>query len=386
VMDYIEGETLENYLDQAGGGLPVEEVVDIGIQLCTVLSYLHTRQPPIIFRDLKPANVMRTPDGELFLIDFGIARLFKPGKARDTVAYGSGEYASPEQYGKGQTTPQSDMYSLGATLHQLLTGDDPAQTPFRFAPLSRAPLPVELGTLVAQMIEMDADKRPASALLVKRRLQEIAVAARKGSSPAASLGIPSNLHPPLPSEAKKPTFEDQQTIWRLRDRAHEYYMAGRYDLVLPVCEQIKAIDPTNANSHHQRGQALSALGRHEEALSAYEQALHFDPEDALCHYNKGGELATLGRSSEALDAYEQSLHFSPELGTYRNYLAWSGKSKVLELLGRAQEAQEARQNAEQSRALRLKKTERPSASTPPSPSPAPQPVAVSPPTAHLHGA
>jgi serine/threonine protein kinase len=79
VMDFIPGETLEEYVAKAGGKLPVEEVLDLGIQLAMVLSYLHSHQPPIIFRDLKPANVMRTPDGHLYLIDFGIARHFKAG-------------------------------------------------------------------------------------------------------------------------------------------------------------------------------------------------------------------------------------------------------------------------------------------------------------------
>jgi serine/threonine protein kinase len=79
VMDFIEGDTLEEHLGKSRGRyLPVEEVLDIGMQLCTVLGYLHTRQPPIIFRDLKPANILLTSSGQIYLIDFGIARHFKP--------------------------------------------------------------------------------------------------------------------------------------------------------------------------------------------------------------------------------------------------------------------------------------------------------------------
>src|SRR5258708_24438437 len=134
VMDFIEGETLEERLQKASGGyLPVEEALAIGMQLCAVLGYLHTRQPAIIFRDLKPANIMVTPDGNIYLIDFGIARLFKPGQAKDTIAFGSPGYAAPEQYGKAQTTARADIYSLGATLHQMLTGSDPSEAPFAFA-------------------------------------------------------------------------------------------------------------------------------------------------------------------------------------------------------------------------------------------------------------
>ncbi len=180
VMDFIEGETLEDMLDKAGGKLPVEKALAIGIQLCNVLNYLHTRQPPIIFRDLKPANILlplpsnsaSATDNSLFLIDFGIARLFKPGQVKDTIAFGSPGYAAPEQYGKAQTTQRSDIYSLGATLHQMLTGDDPSDTPFSFAPLRIAAPALE--QLILRMVSMDASKRPASVADIQRELQNIA--------------------------------------------------------------------------------------------------------------------------------------------------------------------------------------------------------------------
>ena len=190
VMDFIEGETLEEYLNKipATGAsrryapqgstrmLPVEEVLDIGVQLCTILHYLHTSQPPIIFRDLKPANIMLTAAGHLYLFDFGIARHFKPGQARDTANLGSVGYAAPEQYGKAQTTPRSDIYSLGATLHQLLSGNDPSGSPFRFAPLrlQNPPPPLALEDLIIRMVDLDESRRPDNALLVKQELQRIA--------------------------------------------------------------------------------------------------------------------------------------------------------------------------------------------------------------------
>ena len=174
VMDFIEGETLEEHLCKSRGRyLPVEKVLDIGIQLCIVLGYLHTRQPSIIFRDLKPANILLTSSGRIYLIDFGIARHFKPGQSRDTTAFGSPGYAPPEQYGKAQTTPRADIYALGATLHQLLTGDDPSQTPFRFAPLQLRSLttPVGLDALITSMLEIDEKRRPASMHGIKLELQ-----------------------------------------------------------------------------------------------------------------------------------------------------------------------------------------------------------------------
>lgn len=185
VMEFIEGETLEHYLETcrlqraytaSRTFLPLEEFFPLAFQLCEVLTYLHTRHPPIIFRDIKPANIMRTGKGHLYLIDFGIARHFKPGQARDTTPLGSPGYAAPEQYGKAQTTPRADLFSLGALLHHLVTGEDPAEMLFQFAPLTDmvgADIQ-KLDTLIRRMVDVDSDKRPVSASEVKEELQSIA--------------------------------------------------------------------------------------------------------------------------------------------------------------------------------------------------------------------
>ncbi|GCF08167.1 serine/threonine protein kinase [Dictyobacter arantiisoli] len=174
VMSYIDGETLESYTRQRGGSLPIEKVLQIGIQLAAVLSFLHTRKPSIIFRDLKPSNIMRTPEGQIYLIDFGIARHFKPGQRKDTFILGSPGYAAPEQYGRMQTTPQSDVYSLGALLHHLLTGIDPSQHPFRYQELDLPEYP-QLSILIHCMVEMDPKKRPVNMGNIQRELQRIAM-------------------------------------------------------------------------------------------------------------------------------------------------------------------------------------------------------------------
>ncbi len=228
VMDFIGGETLEQYLRNTTPGsspaktrsLPLDEVFSIALQLCHVLHYLHTRQPPIIFRDLKPANVMRAPEGNLRLIDFGIARHFKPGQAKDTMPFGSPGYAAPEQYGKAQTTPQSDIYSLGALLHQLLSGEDPAETPFRFAPLRLYGTVglAELEALIMRMVDMDPGKRLASTAEVKEEMRRIVMFRMLRTNEGPRIwrpGQPQDLpaeFPPPPWQTIAPGSGQQQQV------------------------------------------------------------------------------------------------------------------------------------------------------------------------------
>ncbi len=130
VMEYIPGDTLEQRLDRAKGPLPEYDVLQWMIDICDVLAYLHEQKPPIIIRDLKPGNIIispsiNSPAGEARLIDFGIARTYKAGKATNTDNVGTAVYASPEHHGRGQTDARSDIYSLGVTMVHLLTGKEP---------------------------------------------------------------------------------------------------------------------------------------------------------------------------------------------------------------------------------------------------------------------
>lgn len=126
VMDYIEGRSLDEILREQGAQ-PQEQVVKWARQLGDVLFYLHTREPAVIYRDMKPANVMLKPDGErIALIDFGAAKEYKPEKMKDTVSLGTRGYAAPEQYVEdGKSDARTDIYCLGVMLFQLLTGADP---------------------------------------------------------------------------------------------------------------------------------------------------------------------------------------------------------------------------------------------------------------------
>jgi serine/threonine protein kinase len=205
-MDYIAGETLEQRQEKLPRRImaPVD-VFHIALQLCDTLHYLHSQQPPIIFRDLKPANIMLTASDHVYLIDFGIARLFKPGQATDTVALGSPGYAAPEQYGKTQTTASADIYSLGATLHQLLSGYDPGSDPFQFPALHLSSLPSgdKLETLILQMVEMKRDRRPTTMLEVKQRLQA-SLHLLQGQSKPMPMSLLTQTITPLPVQSASP--------------------------------------------------------------------------------------------------------------------------------------------------------------------------------------
>lgn len=135
IMDYIQGNSLNKALDEYGAQNQ-ENVIEWAKQLCDVLGYLHTRNPAIIYRDMKPANIMLKPDGNVTLIDFGTAREFKEKNLADTTCLGTVGYAAPEQFGgMGQTDARTDIYCLGATLYHLVTGMNPCEPPYEMYPI-----------------------------------------------------------------------------------------------------------------------------------------------------------------------------------------------------------------------------------------------------------
>lgn len=135
IMDYIQGNSLNKALDEFGAQ-PQENVIAWAKQLCDVLGYLHSRTPAIIYRDMKPANIMLKPDGNVTLIDFGTAREYKEKNLADTTCLGTVGYAAPEQFGgMGQTDARTDIYCLGATLYHLVTGKNPCEPPYEIKPI-----------------------------------------------------------------------------------------------------------------------------------------------------------------------------------------------------------------------------------------------------------
>ena len=140
VMDYIEGRPLSEVL-KLEGAQPQEKVIEWAKDLCSALDYLHSMNPPIIYRDMKPSNIMLKPDGKVKLIDFGTAKEFDVESLADTTALGTRGYAAPEQFGDARgrgihkTDARTDIYSLGATLYHVLTGKNPSEPPYVIKPI-----------------------------------------------------------------------------------------------------------------------------------------------------------------------------------------------------------------------------------------------------------
>ncbi|MDQ7826171.1 MAG: serine/threonine-protein kinase [Candidatus Eremiobacteraeota bacterium] len=163
VVDYIDGVSLDKLISPTSTEFISEkDAIDWAFQLCDIFEYLHSQTPPIIYRDLKPHNVMKDSMGQLHLVDFGIARVFKTGKESDTSVVGSYLTASPEHYGAKQTDERSDIFTLGATLHCILTnGHGRSDDFFGFVPISKINPGVSelLEEALARTIEFNPDDR-----------------------------------------------------------------------------------------------------------------------------------------------------------------------------------------------------------------------------------
>jgi serine/threonine protein kinase len=216
VMEYIDGATLEEQIKQNGGRLPPERVIEVALQVLETLEYLHHLQPPVIYRDLKPSNIMVTVDGQAKLIDFGIARHFQP--LSNATMIGTQGYAPPEQY-RGKVETRSDIYALGATMHHAISGRDPAsEPPFSFPPLQKLcpDLDARLAGAVDQALAYDVGSRIHDAVEFKYRLLQINYDGVRGNGEGyGQIGYPARTQLKLPlgdsaaHSTTNPTFHNQ---------------------------------------------------------------------------------------------------------------------------------------------------------------------------------
>ncbi|MCE1247311.1 MAG: serine/threonine protein kinase [Firmicutes bacterium] len=178
VEELIEGQPSSDLLEKSQA-FDEFRVLSWALQICDLLDFLHNNN--IIYRDLKPGNIMVDKNDKIFLVDFGIARFFQGGKSKDTVIIGTPGFASPEHYGRGETDRKSDIFSLGATLHYMVTGKDPADKPFHFdIPFSINPqVSIQTGAIIMKCVEMDPSRRYQTAAEVKEAISSMAIPALK---------------------------------------------------------------------------------------------------------------------------------------------------------------------------------------------------------------
>jgi serine/threonine protein kinase len=206
VMEYVDGATLEEEMKHTSGRLAESRVIDIALQILDTLAYLHGLEPPVIYRDLKPSNVMMMANGQAKLIDFGIARHFQP--QQNATMIGTQGYAPPEQY-RGKVELRSDLYALGATMHHALSGRDPAnEAPFSFPPLATLCPDIKpaLAALVDEALTYDVEHRVQSAEEFRRRLEDARDSVARTSAATSSAGGPADSGAPrlATAEAQSP--------------------------------------------------------------------------------------------------------------------------------------------------------------------------------------
>jgi serine/threonine protein kinase/tetratricopeptide (TPR) repeat protein len=355
LMALIPGVTLEDLQAQVRGPLPEYDVLSWMSDVCDVLSYLHAQHPPIIVRDLKPGNIMVTPGGDVFLIDFGIARTYKAGKQSNTENLGTAIYASPEHHGHGQTDARSDIYSLGATMYHLLTNAEPApmDTP-RPGSIRRYAPSVSEATerLIIRAMELNPARRfPTAAamrLALQQALRALPSSARANRTQIIVSSLPSSVLP-APSPAARsgqPVVQPALSVAatasgsasRVASRADKRLICPRCGFVnrsgakfcahdgaplvpgaaprvrgkTPAAAPVTRIVPAStAELHAQRATESFVAGRFQQAIRQAEEAIAQGRGTYELYLLIGRARRALNRPHEAARAFEQAARLQP---------------------------------------------------------------------------
>src|SRR5579884_4205502 len=346
VMDFIEGRTLGEVLEKEGNvvglngarGVSEARARSWTQQLCSVLYYLHHQNPPIIFRDLKPTNIMVTARDEIKLIDFGIARTFQKSQQQVTIIMTLG-YAPPEQL-HGMPEPRSDIYALGATIHRLLTHHDAANNKpqiFSFPPIRslRPDISPAFDQVIMRALAVNAEQRWPSCAEMERAILNLppitvtppvsAMGARVGNAQAPSgqpgsgpgsgarAGTANPLTPNTPMPHPSPTTTGPAAPYIIAAQGH--LAGGRIDEAYKAVTQACGVEPNNPVVHKLFGQVFARRvpPQIELALQAYNKSLQFNPDDAETHKLVGDIWLFLRpQPAQAIPAYIKSLSLNPK--------------------------------------------------------------------------
>lgn len=239
VMEYVEGDSLADRMARSGS-LPEAEVLRYAVQICDVLVYLSTRQPPVVHRDVKPANIiLRGDPAQAILVDFGVAKP-KAGRGQDTAAWGTLGYAAPEQ-AMGQAEPRSDVYALAATIYHTLTNDDPGDHPFNFPDLAK--LSPRQRDILGRALNQDVNQR---------------LDAQQMKAALAGLVVPEALSSLRLLEAHTYKGLDRKTE---KPRGSPVHHFRTYDSALHVCLRLANQEPTRQHEHRMFVQFYSPDGQ-----------------------------------------------------------------------------------------------------------------------------
>ena len=325
VMDFIEGRTLGELLEKEGNvpglngahGVPEARARSWAQQVCNVLAYLHNQTPPIIFRDLKPSNIMVTNRDEIKLIDFGIARTFQ-GQHQATIIMTVG-YAPPEQL-QGMPEPRSDLYALGATLHRILTHHDAANNKpgiFSFPPIRTLRLDVSpaFEQVVMRALAFLPDQRWANAIEMERAIINLPPIMVQPPV-AVPLPVPQPIaRPNPPTPAAQATTGVTGPGGASITAALEHIKAGRIEPAYQAVQRAFALEPNNSLVHKIFGQVFARRQppQIDQALQAYTRSLQLNPNDAETHKLIGDVWLFLRRQPlQGIAPYIQSLRLKTD--------------------------------------------------------------------------
>ncbi|HEY7347324.1 MAG TPA: protein kinase [Ktedonobacterales bacterium] len=332
IMEFVDGKTLAEVLEQEGQprGLPETRVRSWAAQMCSVLAYLHSQNPPVIFRDLKPSNIMVTGDDKVKLIDFGIARSFQGGR-QATVIMTLG-YAPPEQL-EGKPLPKSDIYALGATLHRLLTrheatNNKPSIFDFPTIRSLRPEISPQFDVLIGRALQKEPNARWVSAGEMEQALLRLppvlpppgpvgpTIVANRPPIGAPPLGGPPIGAPPTFQQPSGQPLSGPSVNYHL-NQARALLDQRRFIEALNMARQALQFDRNNPQVYKVLGMihARSQPPDTTNALAAYQSALQLTPNDAETHRLIGDVfLFVQRRPQEGIKAYQNALLHNPNDG------------------------------------------------------------------------